>query len=613
VSPPTIHFERERRYPMSAREAWRLLADTEHLNRTIGLPPVAFSQLPDPLLRLARAKAYGVVPVRWREFPFDWIRDRRYTVRREFESGPIATVEGGIELTPGDRDVTVKAFADFIPANAAGRLLWRLGRAPVTDLLEFCDQYLARRATGAADPIPAPKVRSPVDAARLERLLAGLRASPVRQELIAPLRDRVVEGSDDQLVRVRPFALADLWNAEREEVLRLFLYATRAGLFELRWELMCPNCRIPKDEVDSLSKLPVRFHCDTCGISYDADFDRSVELRFSVHPSVRAARDQIYCIGSPLRMPHILAQQYLRPNEHREIMLSLGEPLRLRTVGSNRDLSIAPAEPNPRVRTVTVSYAEGRWVGPHSLTDGDSLALPQGAAIELRNQTSGAVLAVLEDIAWTRDATTAAQVTTLQEFHDLFSSQVLAPGRQHAVRHIALVFSDIQGSTQRYEGIGDAAAYAQVSRHFEFIKQATVNAGGAVVKTFGDGVMCSFPQLDHALEAAIGMQEQVIRWCKAEGIDPPLTLKLGVHAGPVIAISANDRLDYFGRTVNVAARLGAQSRGGDIVLLREVFEQAPPALMSERPNLRIEASSGRLRGLGSERELARLTVGRVED
>jgi adenylate cyclase len=608
-----IHFERERRYPMSATEAWRLLADTEHLNRTIGLPPVEFSQLPDPLLRLAQAKAYRVIPVRWREFPFDWIRERRYTVRREFESGPVATVEGGIELTPDDGGVTVRAFADFIPANAAGRVLWRLGRTPVTDLLAFCDQYLARRAAGAADPIPAPKARAQVNAAQLERLLDQLRKTPVRQALLSPLRDRIVDGSDDQLVRVRPFALADLWQADRAEVLRLLLYATRVGLFELRWELMCPNCRIPKGEAETLSKLPVQFHCDTCGISYDADFDQSVELRFSVHPAVRDATEEIYCIGSPLRMSHILAQQYLRPGEHREIALSLAEPLRLRTVGSNHDLIIVPAAPNPRVRTVTVSYGEGRWVGPHSLLETDGLALPEGAALQLRNQTGGAVLAVLEDRAWTRDATTASQVTTLQEFRDLFSSEMLAPGQQHAVRHLALVFSDIKDSTQRYEGIGDAAAYAQVSRHFEFIKQATVDAGGAVVKTFGDGVMCSFPRLDHALDAAIGMQEKVGPWCKAEAIDPPLTLKLGVHAGPVIAISANDRLDYFGRTVNVAARLGGQSRGGDVVLLREVFERASAGLIAKRPNLRIVPCTGRLRGLGSEQELVRLIVGGGED
>src|ERR671923_1847090 len=93
-------FEQRRRYPMSVSEAWRLLADTDHLNRSIGLPPIEFSSLPDPLLRGAEAKAFGLVPVRWREFPFQWVRERRYVVRREFERGPMDAVEVGIELTP---------------------------------------------------------------------------------------------------------------------------------------------------------------------------------------------------------------------------------------------------------------------------------------------------------------------------------------------------------------------------------------------------------------------------------------------------------------------------------------------------------------------------------
>jgi hypothetical protein len=63
----------------------------------------------------------------------------------------------------------------------------------------------------------------------------------------------------------------------------------------------------------------------------------------------------------------------------------------------------------------------------------------------------------------------------------------------------------------------------------------------------------------------------------------------------------------------VAARLGGQSRGGDVVLLREVFEQASPVFTNERPNLRTEACTGRLRGLGSEQELVRLTVRQAED
>ena len=606
---PTIRFERERHYAMSAAEAWRILADTEHLNRAIGLAAIQVSESPDPLLRRVRTRAYGVVPVRWREFPFDWIRERRYTVRREFESGPLACVEGGIELTPDTAGVTVKAFADYTPSNVTGRVLWRAGRAPVTEAIEFCDRYLARRDAGHPDPLPGPAQRPAVDMSRLDGLVDELSRAPVDGELVRRLRARILEGSDDQLTRIRPFALAGAWGADRRELLRTFLYATRAGLFELRWELMCPSCRVPKAEVGTLAELPLRFHCDTCGIVYDADFDRRVELRFSVHPAVREASDDVYCIGSPLRMPHVVAQQYLKAHEDRRLQLTVESPLRLRTVGARHDLEIVAGPASARTGEVRVTYANGRWEGPHSLMAGGALALPGGAALLLRNQTDAPVLAVLEYRAWTADAAPASEVTALQEFRDLFSSEVLAPGQQLAVRHVALVFSDLKGSTRLYEEIGDAAAYSRVNRHFDFIKQSVARAGGAIVKTMGDGVMCAFARFEDALEAALEMQRQVDAWCSCERIDPPLVLKLGVHAGPVIAMTANGRLDYFGRTVNVAARLGAQSRGGDVVLLEELFDRAPAASLVDAVGERFPA---RLRGLASEQRLVRLTRGRRE-
>jgi hypothetical protein len=308
-----IRYERDRFYPMPVAEAWRLLADTDHLNRAIGLPSVEFSALPDPLIRRAKARAFGVIAVRWHELPFDWIRERRYAVRREFEGGPLATVVVGIELLPNEHGVTVRSYAECTPANVAGRLVWRLARKSVTDLLDFCDHYLERKEAGRVDPVPVPRGRPAVNGALLDRRLGQLTSAAVRPEAIGLLKEHILEGSDDQLTRIRPFAQADLWGADRLEVLRLFLHATSAGLFELRWELMCPNCRVPKAETGSLVQLPVQFHCDTCGITYDADLDQRVELWFSVHPAIRRADEAVYCIGGPLRMPHAVAQQYIGP------------------------------------------------------------------------------------------------------------------------------------------------------------------------------------------------------------------------------------------------------------------------------------------------------------
>jgi class 3 adenylate cyclase len=73
-------------------------------------------------------------------------------------------------------------------------------------------------------------------------------------------------------------------------------------------------------------------------------------------------------------------------------------------------------------------------------------------------------------------------------------------------------------------------------------------------------------------------------------------------------MTANDRLDYFGRTVNIAARLGDQSRGNDVVIIRDVLDQASGAITLNRDNVVAEPFKTRLRGLDTEQELMRLTV-----
>ena len=59
----------------------------------------------------------GVVPLRWREYPFDWIRERRYAVRREFERGPVAALDVGIELLPAGDGVTIRSYAVCTPSS----------------------------------------------------------------------------------------------------------------------------------------------------------------------------------------------------------------------------------------------------------------------------------------------------------------------------------------------------------------------------------------------------------------------------------------------------------------------------------------------------------------
>ena len=89
------------------------------------------------------------------------------------------------------------------------------------------------------------------------------------------------------------------------------------------------------------------------------------------------------------------------------------------------------------------------------------------------------------------------------------------------------------------------------------------------MKTIGDAVMAVFREPAAALKAMIDAQSSLA--APPDG-SAPLILKAGIHAGPCIAVTLNDRLDYFGSTVNTAARLEGLSTGDDVVISQAVYE-----------------------------------------
>jgi class 3 adenylate cyclase len=393
--------------------------------------------------------------------------------------------------------------------------------------------------------------------------LQQLAQMPIQPDLLASLQRHLQEGTDEEVLRMQPYALAETWHRAPREVLRLFLYATKVGLLTLKWEMMCPNCRVPKAEYDSLRSLETRYHCDLCGVDLEADFGRYVELRFSVHPAIRQATDATYCIGGPRNAPHIVAQQYLEPGATQEVAVRLGvEVLRLRALRSNQTAQLAPTAVS--TAPLDLVYDDDGWTPAH-LAYG-----PGRVVLRLHNRTSRVLVAVLERREWDPYATTALQVTTMQEFRDLFAAEVFTPGQEIGVQSLAILFSDLKDSTALYEYIGDARAYGWVQRHFTLLIECITLHQGALVKTIGDAVMAVFPRPEAAVQAALDIQQKIGAFNRQHHIDPPLVIKLGVHQGPMIAINANNRLDYFGRTVNIAARVQEESVGGDLVLTADL-------------------------------------------
>lgn len=598
------HFKIEQEVPLSVEQVWELLSNTPHLNYAIGLPPVTYSSpITDEggFYRQATAKVFKIFSLNWKEYPFEWVWNEQYMVLRLFEKGPLERFFGGITLHQEGQGTKVCIFADLTPRNLLGWLIIPLiGWRSIRNTLDFCGKFLEFTKSEVEDPLPRPPQRKPVSLPRLNSLLTRLESMPVLKSLIPRMQHRLLEGTDAEVLGMRPFALAKIWKADPYEVLRLFLYATKIGLFNLSWELICPNCRISKTNYETLKDVSGRFHCDTCGVDYEANLDQYVELRFSVHPEIREAQATTYCIGGPVNAPHILVQQHLLPGTERELSLNLEkEKLRIRALRYNQTVTLEQA--SEKIEILRLTYQDDGWQ-PVSLTYS-----PGKVRLYLQNKSTRALVAVLEKIQWDPYAVTAAQVTALQEFRDLFSSEVLAPGQQIGIENLSIFFTDLKGSTSLYEQMGEASAFNRVRSHFEFLIQRIKQNHGALVKTIGDAVMAVFSKPEEAVRAALEIQSRILEFNRSLAIDPPLIIKIGIHHGPAIAVNANDHLDYFGRTVNIAARVQRESIGGDVVLTEELFQN--PTVQEALKDFRFQTTSfqAQLKGIEGVFTLYRLS------
>jgi class 3 adenylate cyclase len=115
---------------------------------------------------------------------------------------------------------------------------------------------------------------------------------------------------------------------------------------------------------------------------------------------------------------------------------------------------------------------------------------------------------------------------------------------------IAVMFTDIVGSTNMTQVHGDAAAQEVVRTHNRIVRASLTTYQGREVKHTGDGIMASFANTAQAVEAGIYIQRKVAQ-DNASGPPVPLGVKIGINAGEPIV----EDDDLFGTTVQLAARI----------------------------------------------------------
>ena len=578
-----FHYRWE--YDLRARpeELWPLVTDTNRFNRDTGVPPVEMEKGQTQSLQRRLSLSLFGVKVEWEEEPFEWIKPYRFGVVRRYLKGPMARLRVQAELSPqasGGTHLVYEVWAQPKSALGLTAIPFQIGILSRRSFEAAFRRYDKLAASGKQPRYePAAVSLTAGGRERIKALSDKLMEQGADREIVEKLAVLIAEADDLSLTRIRSHALADYWGFPRRKVLEIFLWATRVGLLDLQWDLLCPHCRGAASTSRTLTGISSQVYCGSCDIDFTVNFDNTTELTFKPNPSIRQIEAREFCVGGPQVTPHIVAQQVVRAGKERELKLPLETGrYRLRANNVPGELYIQVTEDGPA--SVALRAEEAGW-------STEEIQLGTTPTLLLENATDRELLFALERTTWSDQAATAAEVTALQVFRDLFSNEALRPGEQISVGSLTILFTDLRDSTRLYREIGDAPAFGSVMGHFDVLRKMIAEEEGALVKTIGDAIMAVFRRPAGALRAILRAQKQLGN--PTTGMRP-LKLKVGIHAGPSIAVTLNDRLDYFGCTVNMAARLEGLSTGEDVIISSAVYADPEVAELLASPDCKLTAT-----------------------
>jgi class 3 adenylate cyclase len=457
-----------------------------------------------------------------------------------------------------------------------------------------------------------------------QALFAALRQSA--DTAVADELERMVREAEDRaLNRINVLDLAARTGIDEQRMIGAFLHATRLGIFDLSWNVLCPGCGGVLGAGTTLKSVEQEeYDCALCAAGYEPTLDEMVEVTFTVSPRVRkiAAHD-----------PHTLpiweyARQILwssgvdLPDDYEQLIEEITlESLEL-PAGEKAILSLQlPAEflivfdpvthgtqfldvkgePTRERQALTLVYNNVK------APTGKMELRPGPLRISLENRADVRVLPAVwvageklhALLGRRKPFLTAKRLLTNQTFRDIYRANTLDVDQRLKITSLTFLFTDLKGSTELYERVGDLAAFDLVRAHFRVLHEIVGAEAGAVVKTIGDAVMATFPTPDRAVAAALRMREAMRQLNEQHGRED-LLLKIGIHEGPCLAVTLNDRQDYFGQTVNIASRVQNLAVSRAIFATESVVEDPHSSRVLETAGLKALPQRAALDGVATQ-------------
>ncbi|ATU90828.1 adenylate/guanylate cyclase domain-containing protein [Phyllobacterium zundukense] len=439
--------------------------------------------------------------------------------------------------------------------------------------------------------------------------LFGMLRQSAPPDIVNAIERLVRDAPDRKLSRVNVLAFAAAEGLDEEQTINGFLQASHLGLFDMSWNVLCPGCGGVLDANTSLKTVQSEeYTCALCAAGYEPTLDEMVEVTFTVSPRVRRIEAhnphmlppleyfrQVYW-GSGVDLPEedyeakvdefVLESLELPPGEKAVISLQLPPAFVIIFEPVTHAAQFLDLNGEPTRERQSLSLVFDRAHRHH-----ETLELRPGPfRISVENHTEVRVLpsvciandALHSLLGRRRPFLTAKRLLSNQTFRDIYRADTIDVDQRLKITSLTFLFTDLRGSTALYERVGDLAAFDLVKTHFGILNEIVGAEAGAVVKTIGDAVMATFPTPDRAVVAAMRMRDAMQKLNNERG-NEDLLLKIGIHEGPCIAVSLNERQDYFGQTVNIASRVQNLATSHEIFATGSVLDDPRASgLLAER-------------------------------
>lgn len=549
----------------SLKTHWRLLSDSSRFNRALKMGPRKETEVSGELI--VETKMLGVSQ-KWIEIPWNWNFGKSIIVDRKYLHGFANYNHSIFYFYENEGKKYIAVYMGFIPSGFIAKLIFKFGLRSVLKNIESLVKKIDEQIpTMSEEKFLAQKSSNHFNRGVLEYRLSKLEKYNVPAPVVSKMREFIMESDDFDATRIKIKKLAAQWGLNVRELLGYFLIACDQKVFSISWDVICPSCHGPRTKSDRLIDLLSFDDCSACQIQFETNFENAVEVIFKINPDIRIIEEVVFCAAQPAKKAHVKMQWEIPANSPFELIIN-NEPgeYRLRKLNSLQGLNINISE---------TGLNQAQWEVQDIISS--SLSVQKDFKLIIFNNSSDSQRVVLETIFKDPDFLTPGELFSLKEFRSLFGNEAIGTGVQLYLGDQVVLFTDIISSTKFYRTVGDKQAYEQIRKHFEVISKIFDEYDGVIIKTIGDAVMATFPNCDNAFLATKKIHETF----RLSMDKFKFTLRVSAHVGRVIGVNQNTGVDYFGNTVNLAAKFQAITNEKQLAVSEDFFKNITASLIED--------------------------------